>query len=367
MTASTKYGLIGSGMMGREHIRNLALIPNTEIVTLVDPNPQSLNEAQELIGQDVHTALGLEEVTNWGHLDALIIASPNDRHCGTLEQIHDLGLSLPILTEKPICVSEDECMRIEKFARQYGAPVWVAMEYRYMAPIQEMLAWLKGEDIGDVHMLSIREHRYPFLRKVGDWNRFSARTGGTLVEKCCHFFDLMRLLIGDEPTRLHAIGGTSVNHLDEVYDGQTPDILDHAYVIVEFSGGAKACLELCMFADGSKYQEDISIVTDKVKIESLIPGPTRFQGDDTQSEAVFSVEWRDRAKRIDKRLGPESQVLAAGDHFGSTYFEHLRFLDMVRGKGSVEVTLEDGVRAVRMGLAAEACIKSGQSSSFDFK
>ena len=47
-------------------------------------------------------------------------------------------------------------------------------------------------------MLSIREHRLPFLQKVDDWNRFNKNTGGTLVEKCCHFFDLMRRIIGSE-------------------------------------------------------------------------------------------------------------------------------------------------------------------------
>jgi predicted dehydrogenase len=44
-------------------------------------------------------------------------------------------------------------------------------------------------------MLTIREHRFPFLSKVGDWNRFNRNTGGTFVEKCCHFFDLMRLIL----------------------------------------------------------------------------------------------------------------------------------------------------------------------------
>ena len=50
--------------------------------------------------------------------------------------------------------------------------------------------------IGRLRMLSIREHRFPFLAKVGNWNRYTARTGGTLVEKCCHFWDLMRRIIG---------------------------------------------------------------------------------------------------------------------------------------------------------------------------
>ena len=46
------------------------------------------------------------------------------------------------------------------------------------------------------------EPRFPFLRKVGDWNRFNRNTGGTLVEKCCHFFDLMNLVVPGNPKRV---------------------------------------------------------------------------------------------------------------------------------------------------------------------
>jgi predicted dehydrogenase len=39
--------------------------------------------------------------------------------------------------------------------------------------------------------------------------------GGTLVEKCCHFFDLMRLICAADPVRVMASGGQAVNHVDE--------------------------------------------------------------------------------------------------------------------------------------------------------
>ncbi len=52
---------------------------------------------------------------------------------------------------------------------------------------------------GGIRMLSIREYRFPFLSKVGDWNRFNRNTGGTFVEKCRHFFDLMRLILQLDP------------------------------------------------------------------------------------------------------------------------------------------------------------------------
>ena len=76
-------------------------------------------------------------------------------------------------------------------------------------------------EVGEIKMLSIREHRFPFLKKVEDWNRFNEKTGGTLVEKCCHFFDLMNLMIHSVPVKIYASGGQSVNHLDECYRGKT--------------------------------------------------------------------------------------------------------------------------------------------------
>ena len=120
-------------------------------------------------------------------------------------------------------------------------------------------------------MLSIREHRFPFLQKVDDWNRFNKNTGGTLVEKCCHFFDLMRRIIGSEPVRVMASAGRDVNHLDESYNGDVPDILDNAYVIFDFKNGARALLDLCMFAEASRHNEELCAIGETGKVECLLP------------------------------------------------------------------------------------------------
>ena len=73
-----------------------------------------------------------------------------------------------------------------------------------------------------------------------------------------------------------ASGGQAVNHLNETYDGQVPDIWDHGYVIVDFASGARAMLELCMFAEGAEFQEHIIATGPDGIIESLVPGPERF-------------------------------------------------------------------------------------------
>lgn len=47
---------------------------------------------------------------------------------------------------------------------------------------------------------------------------------------------------------------------------QVPDIIDNAYVIVEFDNGSRGMLDLCMFAEGSKNEQEISVVGDVGKV-----------------------------------------------------------------------------------------------------
>ena len=231
--------------------------------------------------------------------------------------------------------------------------LWVAMEYRYMPPLARFIADA-DRATGGIRMLTIREHRYPFSSKVGAWNRFDAYTGGTFVEKCCHFFDLMRLILKSNPVRVMASGGQAVNHRDERHDGRTPDVWDHGYVLVDFADGTRAMLELCMFAEGSRYQEEISAIGPAGKIECLVPGPARFWPAHLGAAPVAQVivSPREPAGPYALEIPVDPALLAAGDHNGSTFFEHCGFARAVRGDGPVDVTLDDGWWAVAMGLAA---------------
>ncbi|MEL7117038.1 MAG: Gfo/Idh/MocA family oxidoreductase [Pseudomonadota bacterium] len=354
-----KYGLIGAGMMGQEHIRNIALIEHAEVTAILEPDVAMRAEAAALApGATPHDTLG--SMLAQPDLDAILIASPNHLHARQMEEIAGTR-PLPLLVEKPLFTSAYDKDVIDRLARHYEAPIWVAMEYRYMPPIAAFLREAV-EATGGIKMLTIREHRFPFLQKVGHWNRFNKNTGGTLVEKCCHFFDLMRYVLADEPVRVMASGGQDVNHLHEVYTGERSDIWDNAYVIVDFAKGTRAMLELCMFAEGSRYQEEIVAVGPEGKIEAFVPGPARFwpEGEDLP-EPQLVISPRSTKTRITKAIPVDPELLIAGDHNGATFYQHQRFLDVVNGTGAVEVTLTDGARAVEMGLAAQRSAETGQA------
>ncbi len=344
MSSRVRYALVGAGMMGVEHIRNLAITPGAELVALVDPVDSSAAGATAAAGkQGLKRFDSPAALVKSGVADAVIVASPNYTHRDVLAPLFDAGLN--ILCEKPVATTIDDARWIVERAAAAKGIFWTAMEYRYMPPAAEFIAQIKAGRIGALKMLAIREHRFPFLVKVGDWNRFAANTGGTMVEKCCHFFDLMRLIAGSEAVRVYCSGGMDVNHLDERYDGRQPDIIDNSYTTVDFANGVRAMLDLSMFADGAENQEEITAVGDTARLDCLIP----------EGSLVYSprVGFRN-PKRVERsHVAVDEAALMAGSHHGATFYEHQKFIAAVRGEGPVEVTAEDGLRAVAIGAAAE--------------
>jgi predicted dehydrogenase len=356
---SVRYGIIGCGMMGQEHLRNIALLPEAEVVAIFEPDAGMRSRAAALVPQAQFVG-SLAEVLAVEAVNCLLIVSPNHMHLGQLEEIAAIR-PLPVLVEKPLFTDEADVARLAALRARYTAPIWVAMEYRYMPPVAHLIREAQAAT-GGIKMLTIREHRFPFLEKVGDWNRFNRNTGGTLVEKCCHFFDLMRLIAGCNPVRVMASGGQTLNHLDEIYDGETSDIWDNAYVIVDFENGLRAMLELCMFAEGSRYQEEISAVGPKGKIECLVPGPGRFWpahlGPAPTPQVVVSPRHPAGPQMLDVPVDP--LLLQAGDHNGSTFYQHRHFADVVAKGMAPQVILEDGWWAVAIGKAAQQSALTGQ-------
>ncbi len=346
MEQAIRYGLVGTGMMGVEHIQNLAITPGAELVAISDPVGTSLGWAKGALGE---RAAGVTEFADGaalaasGLVDAVIVASPNYTHREVLAPLFDAGLH--ILCEKPLATTIDDARWIVDRAAQTPGIFWTAMEYRYMPPAAEFIRQVHGGRTGKLKMLSIREHRFPFLVKVGDWNRFSANTGGTMVEKCCHFFDLMRLIVGAEAVRVYCSGAMDVNHLDEAYDGKRPDIIDNSYTTVDFANGVRAMLDLSMFAEGAENQEEICAVGDKARLECLIPA----------GDLVFSPRTGFMNPKAVERshVAVDEAALKAGSHHGSTWYQHQKFIAAVRGTGTVEVSAHDGLMAVAIGTAAE--------------
>ena len=356
MQQAIRYGIIGSGSMGREHIENIKTLEGASISAIADPDHASREAAKSITPGQPRVFEDYRELLASNAFDALVISTPNFTHAGVLRDA--LRTDAPILIEKPLCTRVEDCLELLKLASGRKPIVWVAQEYRYMPPVAEMLRMTHAGAVGRVHQVAIREHREPFYPKVADWNRFSANTGGTLVEKCCHYFNLMDLVLGEHPVSVFASGAQRVNHLQESYGGRTPDILDSAYVIVEYPSGARAMLDLCMFAENSVDNEQIVVVGDEGKLESLLPSMTLRYGrrEDWGTRDVWG-QTASSGKGVSVRRVWDTGIKYMGNHFGASYVEHVKFAQAIRQGLPPEIGLEEGLRSVATGVAAHRSIE----------
>ncbi|GMY29986.1 rhizopine catabolism protein moca [Fagus crenata] len=355
--STVNYGIIGVGMMGREHLINLYHLrpEGVAVVAIADPHVPSQNLTLQLaqsFNWQPKVFSGHRELLDSGLCDVLVVSTPNMTHYEILMDIINHPKPHHVLVEKPLCTTVVHCKEVVNAARKrHDMLVQVGLEYRYMPPVAKLIEIVKGGNLGRVKMVAIREHRFPFLVKVNNWNRFNVNTGGTLVEKCCHFFDLMKLFAGANPVRVMASGAIDLNHKDEKYDGKVPDIIDNAYVIVEFDNGSRGMLDLCMFAEGSKNEQEISVVGDIGKGEAFVPeSVVRFGTRVAGRDGVQTLKAEDDRIKYD------------GLHHGSSYLEHLNFLSAIRAKGdkAPAVGLQDGLISVAIGVAAQLSIEKGR-------
>jgi myo-inositol 2-dehydrogenase/D-chiro-inositol 1-dehydrogenase len=280
--------------MGQEHISYImGYTKDIRIDFLCDPHEPSLEKAQKIIRdfanpnpnpvatsdsntfRDPRIFQDEEDLLEHAsEIDLVVIASPNYLHTPSLLKWgrHDLA----ILCEKPVAVSQEQhdMLREASKSPSWRARLWVGMEYRYIPAIAKLLEMLP--QIGELKMCSIRENRYPFLHKIGIWNRDRFKSGDTLVEKCCHFFDLFRLITGQEAQldKVRALAQRGLLYQDEpdAHAYNVP-IIDSAYVTMPFQQDGSTshpwtttigCLELCMFSEGSRHQEEIVVTGTKV-------------------------------------------------------------------------------------------------------
>ena len=358
MKTELRYGIIGAGSMGREHIENIKVMGGAAVTAISDPHKPS-QEAAFAMAPDAAVFSDHRALLDSGLIDAVVIATPNDTHAAVLKDA--LATDLAVFVEKPLATTVEDLKSILSWDDKRSAMTWMGLEYRFMPPVAEAIARAQEGEAGKIHQVSIREHREPFYPKVDNWNRFAERTGGTLVEKCCHYFNLMDIVVGETPIRVFASGGQSVNHLDEKYDGKQADMLDNAFVVLEYANGARGMLDLCMFGEGSFDKEILTIVGDEGKIESFLPSQVlRASRRESIGKLSGWARGASRARGNEQKIVHNHDVKYMGHHYGASYIEHTKFRDAILNSTPAEITLRDGVTSVVTGLAAHKSINEGR-------
>jgi predicted dehydrogenase len=354
--------IIGTGTIGQEHMRVAALLGRARVHGIYDTQPHSLDVAEKNFKAHSLDQLvrypDLESACHDPAVDALMICTPNYTHFEVLKIAATSGKA--IFLEKPMATTLQDAAAIVEICEGYSAFIQIGLQYRFKAQyLEAFYETLERRSLGDIKTISISEHRPPFLDKVGQWNKFSRFSGGTLVEKCCHYFDLINLLAQARPARVYASGGQATNFLDFEKDGEVSDIEDHAFVVIDYDCGIRASFTLNMFCPD--FNEELIIVGREGKL--IANENFNFQH---QLPTSISLEILKGEEGVSKKsdLGYTRQIEQSGHH-GSTYYEHIAFIDQLEGKTSDSATALQGLWSVVVASAAQQSMAEGQAINID--
>ncbi|GAB3855181.1 Gfo/Idh/MocA family protein [Dactylosporangium cerinum] len=206
----TRYAIVGTGSRAEMFTRALTG-PHRDtcaLVALADPEPHRLAVHNARLPAPVPTypATEFRRMLHEEKVDVAIVT--------TVDRVHDeyivaaLEAGCDVLTEKPMTVDAQRCARILDAVRRTGRRVRVTFNYRYN-PFHETFKRLiaDGEigEVGSVHfewLLDVR-HGADYFRR---WHRAKANSGGLLVHKSGHHFDLVNWWLDDDPAEVYAQG-----------------------------------------------------------------------------------------------------------------------------------------------------------------
>ena len=245
-----------------------------------------------------------------------------------------------VLCEKPLGLTIAECDDIIAAAKSAGKVLQVGHEMRHQGLYQKMKSMVEAGDVGDARIMWCREYRGPM--RPG-WRSSEKLTGGMLLEKNCHHFDLFNWIFNAKPLRVSAFGGTDVL--------TDRELLDNAQVLVEYEGGRRAVLEICLFAPTGGDCE-IGIVGSGGRIDTrnqaIFLEHHRFDPQEYTSRQVADPDdeagFKDASGRVDRGIKAELAHFLECCQTGAT-------------------PLNDGESArlnIAVCLAAQESIRSGQ-------
>ncbi|WP_439105784.1 Gfo/Idh/MocA family protein [Congregibacter sp.] len=346
--------VVGVGMMGREHLGIAHLMGRTVLRGIYDQSAESLAAADELIisqgGGSIHHYPSLNNLFADPTVDVVIISTPNYTHWEVVQTALQSGKAL--LVEKPMATRLEDALAMVEAVSHYEGLFRLGMQYRFKAQYVDVFAEVKTRNaVGAVKTISMSEYRPPFLDKVEQWNKFNRYSGGTLVEKCCHYFDLINQMADAIPQSVYASGGQAVNFLDFEYAGSPSDIDDHAFVIINYSNGVRASFTLNMFSQ--ELYEEMVVVGEKGRAVAL--EHATFKRDEP-SAGRLQVEVAGHPFYASQDVTYPKRIEESG-HSGATFFAQEAFLDQLAGSGSDSATVMQGLWAIIVASAAQASVR----------
>ncbi len=317
-----KLLIVGLGSVGRRHLRNLQKLGADDIVLL--RSGLSTLPDDELAG--LPTEDDLNRALRRHRPGAVIVANPTALHLDVAVPAAQAGCHLFI--EKPLSHNLDRVADLVHTVEQRGLAVLVGFQFRFHPGLRHIKHLLDSGAIG--HVACVHVHWGEYLPGWHPWEDhrqgYAARQdlGGGVVLTLCHPFDYLRWLIGEVET---------VSAMTGQLGGLDIETEDTANVNLRFACGALGTVHLDYIQRPPAHWLQITGQKGFIRWDNA-DGAVHYYRSDTEA-------W-------------ETVMPPLGFERNTMFLEEMRhFLDCIQGKSEPLVSLNDGIAALRIALAAK--------------
>ena len=317
-----RVGLVGIGMMGRNHARVLRSIDGIDLVAVADP------------AGDVHNMAGSARVVDTvaemiAHgIDMAVVATPTVYHLGTGLELAEAGVHT--LIEKPLATDGAEAKQLVDAFEAAGLVNAVGHIERCNPALVALRARLDNGDLGEIYQVATRRQG-PFPNRIADV--------GVVKDLATHDIDLTAWVLQDKYERVSA-------HTAHKSGRPHEDLIS----ITAKTVGGVVVSHLVNWL--SPLKERLTIVTGE---------KGAFVADTLNADLTFhenglvATEWDQIATFRGVTEGNSTRYAISKPE--PLKVQHEAFRDAVRGERHDVVTMREGMRTVAV---ADACIQSAR-------
>jgi predicted dehydrogenase len=366
--AKKKYVLVGTG--GRAEFFYGAIASQfketSELTAFCDTNQTRMDYANKLLVDKygyhlvaTYKAHEFDRMIEAEKPDAVIVTSIDRTHHHYI--IRSMELGCDVITEKPMTIDEHKCQDILDAVERTGRNVRVTFNYRY-APhhtkARELIAQGAIGQVTSVHFewLLNTMHGADYFRR---WHRDKRNSGGLLVHKSTHHFDLVNFWIGSQPEEVFAYGdllfygkeNAEARGITTFYDRATGNPLakDDPFALhLDENAHLKAMYLDAEHEDG--YRRDQSVFGDGISIEDTMGVIVRYRNRAVLTYSLnaympwegYRIAFNGTKGRLEMTIVEQSYVNSGGDKSLEGALKDKRIILFPQWEPPVEIEVEDG-------------------------
>jgi UDP-N-acetylglucosamine 3-dehydrogenase len=319
-----RVGVVGLGVMGRNHVRAWMDVEGAELVAVADPDKRAVERATK--GRTFAGFTGIEQMLDTARPEAISIAVPTSFHEPVAVAAMERGIA--VLIEKPIAGDRAAARRIIECAARTGAVATVGHIERFNPAVLELTRRLEDAPLGQLFQIKSRRTG-PMAARIRDV--------GVTIDLATHDIDIMRRVAGVPITRVYAETAQRVHSTrEDLFTG-----------LFRFSNDVVGLLDINWLTPTKIRELSVAGERGMFVVDYLTQDLTLYENSDADPNfesisAVSGVSEGNMTRFAIARLEPLRAELEA-------------FAAAARGEREAGVSLQDGLAAV---IIAETALES---------